>query len=87
MDEVDILYFSNPSYDGCIVGYSHDNRAIYNYNLMVEYLMKEDGMSYDDAVDFIDYNTIRSLPYLSSSKTHTYPNGPIVMYDGDEYEI
>jgi len=29
-------------------------------------------MDYDEAMEWIDYNTIRALPY--------YPNGPIIMY-------
>lgn len=36
-----------------------------NKELLVE-------MGYEDAVDFIDYNTIRALPYFA--------NSPIIMY-------
>jgi len=43
---------------------------------MVEHLMREDGMEYEDAVEFIEYNTIRALPYI--------PSHPIVMYNINE---
>ena len=39
--------------------------------------MTEDEMSYEDAMEWIEYNTIRALPY--------YPDGPIVLYDDPEY--
>jgi hypothetical protein len=38
---------------------------------MIDCLVEEDGMSYEEAMEFIDYNTIRALPY--------YPNGPIIL--------
>ena len=41
---------------------------------MVESLAKEDGMTYEDAAEFIDYNTIRALPYLGDK-------APIVKMD------
>ena len=48
-------------------------RVVYSYEKMVEALMAEDGMTDEEAREFIDYNTIRALPY--------FPNAPIVMYD------
>ena len=66
----EILLFEDPCYDTAFVGISEDDRAVYDYDLMVEYLMKEDGMDMDEAIEFIDYNTIRALPY--------YNNHPIV---------
>ena len=30
---------------------------------MIEYLIENDGMSYEEAVEFIEYNTLRSIPY------------------------
>lgn len=66
-----IVIFDNPTYASAFVGISEDNRAIYDFDLMVEFLM-EFGMSSLEAIDFIEYNTIRSLPY--------YENAPIIMY-------
>ena len=48
------------------------NEILDKINKMVEWLMETDGMSQEDAVEFIDYNTIRALPYFA--------NSPIIMY-------
>ena len=52
----DVIIFDNPSYEGALVGISWDNQAIYDYDLMVESLMKE-GMTAEEAADFISYNS------------------------------
>jgi hypothetical protein len=73
------IVFENPDYDSAIIGYDADNyRVVYDYEKMIEHLMDIDGMEYDEAVEFIEYNTIRSLPYAGS-------NSPIVLHKFDEY--
>lgn len=67
----DVIIFSN--YDSALIGVTDDNRAVYDYEKMIEYLIREDDMSYDDAVEWISYNTIRALPYAGEA-------APIVMY-------
>ena len=52
----DVIIFDNPSYEGALVGISWDNQAIYDYDLMIESLMKE-GMTAEEAADFISYNS------------------------------
>lgn len=69
----DAIVFDNMSYDGSIVGVTTDGRVVYDYDMMVEELMKDEQCSYEEAADWIDYNTIRSLPYASE-------NGPIIMF-------
>jgi hypothetical protein len=61
------------SYDGSIVGVTTDGRVVYDYDKMVEELMSEEGWSYEEAAEWIDYNTIRSIPYAG-------PGAPIIMY-------
>lgn len=68
----DAIVFDNPDYDSAIVGVSTNGQVIYDFDLMVEELVRTDNMSPEDAVDFICYNTIRALDYMES--------GPIVMY-------
>ena len=69
----DSVVFENPSYDSAIIGYdANNNRIIYDFNLMVEYLMTEDNMEYDEAIEFIEYNTLRAIPYAGV-------NAPIVL--------
>ena len=57
------LVFDNPDYDEAIIGVTHDGKAVYDYDEMVYCLMKAENMIEEDAMDFIDYNTIRSIPY------------------------
>ena len=69
----DFIIFENSDYDSAIIGITEDNQVVYDYDKMIEYLIQEDDMSYEEAVDFISYNTIRSLPYAGEG-------APIVMY-------
>ena len=69
----DAIVFDNMSYDSSIVGVTTDGRVVYDYDKMVEELMEDEQWSYEDAVEWIDYNTIRALPYAGE-------NGPIIMY-------
>lgn len=57
------LVFDNPAYDGAIIGETFDGRAIYDIEKMADELATDDDISIEDAMDFIDYNAIRSLPY------------------------
>lgn len=67
----DAIVFDGPDYDDAIVGVTDEGQVIYDYELMVECL-KKDGMSAEEAIDFIDYNTIRAIPYAGD-------NPPIIM--------
>lgn len=69
----DIIIFKDFSYDSALVGISNDNRAIYDYELMIEYLMEEEGWTEEESIDWLEYNTIRSLPYAGDK-------APIIMY-------
>ena len=69
----DAIVFDNMSYDGSIVGVTTDGRVVYDYDKMVEELMEDEEWTYEEAVEWIDYNTIRALPYAGE-------NGPIIMY-------
>ena len=57
------LVFDNPAYDNSIIGQTFDGRAIYDVESMAEELASDDEISIEEAMDFIDYNAIRSLPY------------------------
>lgn len=69
-----IVVFKNDSYDDALIGVSHDNKAIYSYEKMVDWLCKRDGITREEAAEWIDYNTIRAIPYFGEK-------APIVMYD------
>ncbi len=68
-----IKYLTNYSYDDALIGVSEDGRAIYDYDKMVEWLVLNEGFEPSEAMEWIDYNTIRALPYMGS-------DAPIIMY-------
>lgn len=69
----DVKYLVDESYDDALIGVSDDNRAIYDFGLMVEWLMNEYGWSMEESIEWIEYNTIRALPYFGE-------DAPIIMY-------
>ena len=68
-----IKYLTDFSYDTALIGVSNDNRAIYDYDLMIEWLIEEQGFTEEEAAEWIDYNTLRALPYMGS-------DGPLVLH-------
>ena len=73
------VVFECPAYDAAIIGTTDDDRVVYSYDLMVRCLMDEDNMSYEEAIEFIDYNTMRALPYFEGH--------PIVVHMTDMFGI
>lgn len=71
----DVLIFKDFDYADAFIGISHDNRAIYDYEKMVKSLVDKEGMTELEAIEWIDYNTLRALPY--------YEGSPIIMYPID----
>ena len=69
----DVVIFSNFGYDGALIGVTTDNRAVYDYSKMVEWLMEHDEFTEEEAVEWIEYNTIRTLPCYGET-------APIIMY-------
>lgn len=59
----DAVVFDNHAYDNSIIGTTLDGRAIYEFNKMIEELMNDEGWTEEEAVEWIDYNTMRALPY------------------------
>ena len=67
----DSLVFENPNYESAFIGVSSCGKAIYDHELMIEYLVTNEKMNYEEAADFVSYSTLRSLGY--------YENSPIVL--------
>ena len=71
--------FESPDYENAIIGWDENSgRIIYDYEKMVECLMNEDGMEYDEAAEFIDYNTVRACPYMGE-------RAPIILKSIEDY--
>lgn len=67
------VVFDNPDFDSAIIGITEDDRIVYDFDKMVECLVERDEMDALEAVEFIEYNTIRALPYAGAL-------APVVMY-------
>ena len=69
----DVTVFDGDDYDDAIIGVTSDNRVVYEFEKMVECLMNKYEWSDIEAIEWIEYNTIRALPYFGAK-------APIVMY-------
>jgi len=60
------IVFRNPAYNSALIGIGYQNLgskgskhfAVYNYDLMIEELIREENMTHEQAIDFISYNTL-----------------------------
>ena len=72
----DAVILRNPDYADAIIGTTSDGRVVYDFDRMVDCLVEEDGMTAEEAVEFIEYNTVRALPYAGA-------RAPVIMYPID----
>lgn len=59
----DVIVFDDYG-EETLVGVDSNNRAVYDYEKMAEWLMDNWECTYEEAIDWIEYNTIRSLGYV-----------------------
>ena len=69
----DSIMFENHAYDNSIIGVTLDDRVIYGYELMVQELMDDENWDELTTIEWIEYNTIRALPYAGK-------NAPMIVY-------
>ena len=60
----DAVVLESPDYLSAVAGVSEDGRVIYSYPQMLEHLVLNDGMTYEEASEFVDFNTIGALAYM-----------------------
>jgi hypothetical protein len=65
-DAEDIVLLKDESYDSALIAVTHDFRAVYSYDKMVEWYMNKNGCSAEEAIEWIDYNTLRAIPYAGA---------------------
>ena len=58
------IFFENPSFVKAITGITDSEQLIYDYDLMIAAAMEEENWEADEAIEWIEYNTIRSIPYM-----------------------
>lgn len=76
MDEIEEYLFSrgltleegagyfNADYLTAIVGVDIEGRLVYSYEKMIEWLMDKYGWDEEGAIDWIEFNVLRSIPYM-----------------------
>jgi hypothetical protein len=67
------MTLTNFSYDTALIGVTDDNRAVYDFNKMVEWLVEIQNWTSEEAIEWIEGNTIRALSYFGEGS-------PIIMY-------
>lgn len=70
----DTIVIDGEAYADAFIGITSNGIAIYDYEMMVEGLMKHDGMTEEEAMEWIDYNIIGA--YIA--------NGPTIVNIGNE---
>ena len=76
----DALVFDNPDFDEAIIGVTEEGRVIYDYSAMIDSMAARDGISEEEAMEFIEYNTIRSIPYAGAQApivAHLFETVPV----------
>lgn len=68
--DIPVILFAKPDFHEAFIGMSHEERAVYSYDKMLEVLM-EKGDSEDDARMVLD-NTIRNC--------EATPKSPIIVF-------
>ena len=74
IDQQSTTVFADPDYSSAVVGISSTDVLIYSHSKMIEYLVKNFQFDESEAIEFIDVNTIASLPSAKEPR-------PIIMYD------
>lgn len=59
-----------------VIGFTDDGRLVYSYERLVESLAEAYG-SEEDAIEWLEYNTLRSLPYMESENM----KAPIIIHE------
>jgi hypothetical protein len=70
-----VIVFSNPSYTDALIGLTDDYNAVYDYSLMIDWLIKHEDMNEEEACDFISFND-------SFSYGEHYP----IIYYGEDFD-
>lgn len=61
------IFFENPSFVKAITGITDSGQLIYDYELMIYAGMEEEGWTDEESIEWIEYNTLRAIPYMGSS--------------------
>ena len=75
----DAVVFNVPSYDNAIIGIT-DSHVVYDFDLMIKEYMNEHQVTEIEACEYLEYNVIRTLPYIEESVR------PVIMFHSKTIE-
>lgn len=75
----DAIILDNPSFDKSIIGSTDGGNLIYHVPSMINELMEDDNISYEEASEFIDYNTLRM--YYSEGQAPIFVEDGVLSYE------
>ncbi len=78
-DAEDSIVLEGDEFADGAIGVTEDGHVVYGYNKLAAALAKAWECTYEEAVEWIEYNTIRSLPYMES-----IGKAPIIIYEFEE---
>lgn len=55
-------------YETAVIGVNTEGRVVYSFEKMVKYLIDNEKMTEEEAIEWIEYNTIRALPYMGATR-------------------
>ena len=62
-------------WDDAIVGATDEGQAVYSYDLILETLKERDGLTDEEARDWIEYNLYKTMPYIADEGKQ-----PVIMH-------
>ena len=63
LEDEDILLIDDDAYCDSLVGITDEGRAVYDKDKMAEEYAAAYKCSYEEAMEYIEYNVVRALPY------------------------
>lgn len=76
-DELDkIIVLEGDEFADGFIGLTTDNHCVYGYERMIESLCKHNNWDETEATEWVEYNTMRAIPYMSSVGYE-----PIIIYE------
>lgn len=79
------LVFDNPSFDTAIIGIASNGAVVYSLDLMCEEFARVNECDYMDALEFIDYNTLRAISFASGGIPPVVIENEFYEYKDKEY--
>lgn len=62
--EEEVLILDDHAYDKSIIGLTEDGRLVYDFDKMVKEFAEDEQCDELDAIEWLEYNTMRDLPYM-----------------------